>query len=124
MSEGLGAVILLGITAVVVAAVLGVLTYGANQASDIAYNGYTFFDGLGKPEPLDALSEGVFPLAAAAAILRENRAQITTLDCRVCHTISSGDSLGECLKSHLNGRGRLTLSNNGDGGYTAMLANP
>ena len=124
MSESLTAVILLCITAVIVAAVLGVLAYGAAQAGGMAHEGYTFFDELGKPDRLnaDALSEGPLPIAAVAAIIRSSKTQITALDCRICHTGTAGGEVGGCLQSHLYGRGLFILSEDAGYGYTAVLS--
>jgi hypothetical protein len=123
VEQSLTTVIILSITIVVVAAVLGVLIYGANQASDIAGSGYTFFDELGNPDPLNinALSGSDIPIAAVAALIRGHKAQIISLDCRFCHVVSAEENIGECLTSHLQGRGRLTLTDAGERKLLAVL---
>jgi hypothetical protein len=111
------------LSVVVLCAVISVLSVGMYQAHEIADGGYGFFQALDRPEPLDivTLSGNAHPIAAIYSVMRENREQIMSLHCEICGTTTIGDDLGECLRNHLRGRGILAFSEDGYGGFGAIL---
>jgi hypothetical protein len=123
MTQGVSTIILLAVAVVVVAAVIGVTSFGVHQSRDLASDGYGFFSGLNNPAPLNvAQVSGDKPVAAIAVFLRKNKQQITELRCNICGTVSSGDNLGDCLKNHLQSRGLFTLTETDNFTYTAVLS--
>ncbi|GHU91536.1 hypothetical protein FACS1894202_13140 [Clostridia bacterium] len=121
MTQGISTIILLSVAVVVVAAVIAILFFGVGQSQDIANEGYGFFASLNNTPPITNWTSDSRPIAAISAFLRRNGTQITELRCNICGTVSSGENLGECLKTHLHGRGRLTLTET-DGFYVGVLS--
>lgn len=123
MTEGVVKMVILSITIVFLAAVIGILASGAIGAKEIASDGSSYFHAGTQPESINVemLSDRSMPISAIAAILRRNKDSINSLACGICGDTTMGDDMGACLKSHLSGRGVLTFIQDIDGGYIVML---
>ena len=124
MSHEFSVITIIAATLLILAAVCGVLLWGVSQSRDIAGMGYTAVNDAANLTDvvLSVQSKGDMPAAACYTILKEHPELIVRLNCGVCGRITAGAETGDCIKSHMRGRIRLTLTEEESGGtYIAVL---
>lgn len=119
----------IAIALIAVSVVCGVIFFGLSQSRDIADKGLAAMLETNKTSQLEAVQTFTkwqgksIPAAACYSLLKENTEIITNLTCSICGKITTGADIGDCFKSHMTGRIRITLTEEESGGtYTAVLS--
>lgn len=102
---------------------------GLSQSKGIADKGLAEILDTDKKSQFEAVQtfakwqDKAMPTAACYTLLKENTELIIKLTCNVCGKTTNGADIGDCLRSHINGKVKITLTEEESGGtYTAVIS--
>lgn len=113
---------------IAIAAVIGILFWGMSQGKELADMGYTAIMDTNRISSIETVqtftereNKGM-PAAACYNLLKANTELISKMTCNICGKTTIGGEVGDCLKNHIKGRIKITLTEEENSGtYTAIL---